>query len=212
MKLMNALLASLTLGLAIAPPTVAADLAEGKQFVRVQMPQPTEVAGKVEVIEFFWYGCSHCNDFEPLLKLWVKKLPADVHFKKVPAIFRPEWAVGARTFYTLEALNLLDKINDKVFNAIHKERINLNDEKVLFDWIGNQGVDRQKFQDMYKSFAIDGKVRRAGEMTQEYGFGGVPAMIVGGKYMPAPNVGSYQDLLRVVDGLIEKTRGELKKK
>ena len=210
MKLLKALLASLAISLTV--PVFAADLVEGKQFVRVQMPQPTEVAGKVEVLEFFWYGCPHCGDFEPLLKQWVKKLPADVHFKKVPAIFRPEWAAGARIFYTLEALNLLEKHNDAVFQAVLKERVNLFDEKVMLDWMAKQGIDRQKFQDMYKSFAIDGKVRKAGEMTQEYGFGGVPAVIVGGKYMPAPGVGSYQDMLRVIDGLIEKNRAELKKK
>lgn len=212
MKLLNALLAALACSLVIASPVQAADLVEGKQFTRVQMPQPTEVQGKVEVVEFFWYGCPHCGDFEPLLQQWVKKLPADVHFKKVPAIFRPEWAAGARIFYTLEALGQLEKLNDKVFHAVLKERINLNDDKILFDWVAKQGVDRQKFVDMYKSFAVDGRVRKAAEMTQEYGFGGVPAVIVGGKYMPAPGVGTYQDMLRVIDGLIEKNRAELKKK
>ena len=211
MKFVKVLLAALAIGISAAP-AIAQNLVEGKQFVRVQMPQPVEVAGKVEVLEFFWYGCPHCYDFEPLLKPWVKNLPADVHFKKVPAIFRPEWAAGARIFYTLDAMGLVDKHNDAVFVAVQKERINLFDERVLLDWVAKQGIDRQKFHDMYKSFGIDGKVRRAGEMTQEYGFGGVPAMVVGGKYMPAPGVGSYQDMLRVADGLIEKTRGELKKK
>ena len=211
MKLLHALFATLAIGFA-AVPAQAAPLAEGKHFVRVQMPQPTEVAGKVEVIEFFWYGCSHCGDFEPLLKQWLKKLPPDVHFKKVPAIFRPEWAAGARIFYTLEALDLLEKLNDKVFHAMLKERVNLNDERVLFDWVAKQGVDAKRFADMYKSFAIDGRVRKAGEMTQEYGFGGVPAVIVGGKYMPAPGVGTYQDMLNVIDALIEKNRAEIKKK
>lgn len=211
MKLFKTLLVALTLGLG-ATPLLAQALAEGKHFVRIQIPQPTEVAGKVEVIEFFWYGCSHCNDFEPLLKQWIKKQPADVHVRKVPAIFRPEWAVGARTFYALEELKLLDKLSDKVFHAIHRERINLNDEKTLFDWIGNHGVDRQKFQDMYKSFAVDGKVRKSMEMTQEYGFSGVPAVVVGGKYMPAPGLGGYPEMLRVIDGLIGKNRGEIKKK
>ena len=211
MKFVKVLLAAMAIGVSAAP-AIAQNLVEGKQFVRVQMPQPVEVAGKVEVLEFFWYGCPHCYDFEPLLKPWVKNLPADVHFKKVPAIFRPEWAAGARIFYTLDAMGLVDKHNDAVFVAVQKERINLFDERVLLDWVAKQGIDRQKFHDMYKSFGIDGKVRRAGEMTQEYGFGGVPAMVVGGKYMPAPGVGSYQDMLRVADGLIEKTRGELKKK
>lgn len=211
MKLLNSLLASLAIGLCAAQPALAAEPIEGKQFTRLQMPQPTETNGKVEVIEFFWYGCPHCSDFEPLLHSWVKKLPADVSFRKVPAIFRPEWAPGARIYYALEALGLTEKLNGAVFHAMIKERVNLNDEKVLFDWIAKQGVDRQKFIDMYKSFSVEGKVRQAAEMTQEYGFGGVPVLIVGGKYMPAPNVGTFPDMLRVVDGLIVKNRSEIKK-
>jgi thiol:disulfide interchange protein DsbA len=172
------------------------------------MPQPTEANNKVEVIEFFWYGCPHCSDFEPVLKPWVKSLPPDVSFKKVPAVFRDTWAPGARIYYTLEAMNLLDKLNDAVFNAMIKQRINLNDEKTLFDWVAKQGVDRQKFADMYKSFMVEAKVRKAIEMTQEYGFGGVPVLIVGGKYMPA-NAGSFKDMLSVTEGLIQKNRAEL---
>lgn len=193
-------------------PVAAQGLVEGKHFTRVQIPQPTESASKVEVIEFFWYGCPHCADFEPVLKAWVKKLPADVSFRKVPAVFSPTWGEGARLYYTLEAMGLLDKLHDAVFNAMVKQKMRLHEEKVLGDWIAGQGVDRKQFMDMYKSFSVDGKVKRAFEMTQEFGFGGVPVVIVGGKYMPAPNLGSYDDMLRVVDGLIEKNRAELKKK
>ncbi|MEW6165738.1 MAG: thiol:disulfide interchange protein DsbA/DsbL [Pseudomonadota bacterium] len=208
MKRMHSLLAALALGVLAALPAWATGPIEGKQFTRLQMPQPTESGGKVEVIEFFWYGCPHCGDFEPLLKSWVKKLPADVTFRKVPAIFRDSWAPGARIYYTLEAMGLLDKLSDAVFRAMLKEKVNLNDEKTLFDWIEKKGVDRQKFAAMYKSFGIDGKVRKAAEMTQEYGFGGVPALIVGGKYMPT-SAGTFGDMLRVVEGLIEKNRTEL---
>lgn len=211
MNLLKALLVPLTVLTFAAPAALAAPPLEGKQYTRLQMPQPTETAGKVEVIEFFWYGCPHCFDFEPLLQQWKKKLPADVTFRKVPAIFRDTWAPGARIYYTLEALGLLDKLNEAVFAAMIKQKINLNDEKTLFDWMAKQGVDRQKFADMYKSFSVDGKVRKAAEMTQEYGFGGVPVLIVGGKYMPAPNLGTFGDMLGVVDGLIAKNRDELKK-
>lgn len=211
MKLLNTLLAVIT-AITLSGAALAAAPQEGKHYSRLQMPQPTEAPGKVEVIEFFWYGCPHCFDFEPLLKSWTKKLPTDVSFKKVPAIFRDSWAPGARIYYTLEALNLLDKHHDAVFNAMIKQRVNLNDEKTLFDWVAKQGIDRQQFADMYKSFAVDGKVRRAAEMTQEYGFGGVPVLIVGGKYMPAPDLGTFGNMLEVVDGLIAKNRGEIKKK
>lgn len=211
MRALHTLLVTLALGIFAAQPALSAAPLEGKHFSRLQMPQPTEPAGKVEVIEFFWYGCPHCGDFEPVLKSWTKKLPADVAFRKVPAIFRDSWAPGARIYYTLEGMGLLEKLNDAVFHAMLREKINLNDEKVLFDWVAKKGVDRQKFADMYKSFAVDGKVRKAAEMTQEYGFGGVPVVIVGGKYMPAANLGTFGDMLRVVDGLIDMNRAELRK-
>lgn len=196
---------------AFQPLSAAAQLTEGRHYVRLQMPQPTEHADKVEVVEFFWYGCPACNDVEPLIKSWAKTLAPDVHFRKVPAIFRDSWVPGARIFYTIEAMGQ-PKLHDAVFQAIHKERVNLNDEKVLFDWVAKQGADRQKFAEIYKSFAIDAQVRRAAEMTSEYGIGGVPALVVGGKYMPAPKLGTWGDVLRVVDGLIEMNRAELKRK
>jgi protein dithiol oxidoreductase (disulfide-forming) len=190
----------------------AVEVTEGRQYERLQVPQPTENAGKVEVIEFFWYGCSHCADFDPLLNSWIKKLPADVSFRRVPAVFRDTWAPGARLYYTLEAMGLLDKLHGAVFNAIHKSRINLHsDEKATLDWIVRQGVDRQKFSDMYHSFSIAGKVKRATEMTQEYGFSGVPVLVIGGKYMPV-GAGSYGEMLQVADALIVKNRAEIHKK
>ncbi|MDP1651640.1 MAG: thiol:disulfide interchange protein DsbA/DsbL [Rhodocyclaceae bacterium] len=211
MKLLQTFLTLFAVAAFTISPAGAAELVEGKHFTLLQMQQPTEASGKVEVIEFFSYSCPHCSDFEPLLHAWVKKQPADVTFKKVPAIFRDNWAPGARIFYTLEAMDQLDRLHVAVFNAMIKEKVNLNDDKTLFDWVAKQGVDRQKFADIYKSFSIDGKVRRAIEMTQEYGFGGVPVLIVGGKYMPAPNLGTYGNMLQVVDALIVKNRAELKK-
>jgi thiol:disulfide interchange protein DsbA len=211
MKLLRALLTMLAAGIFVAQPLFAAEPVEGKQYTRLQTPQPTAQNGKVEVVEFFWYGCPHCADFEPMLQAWVKKLPADVSFKKVPAVFNEKWAQGARIYYTLEAMDLLGKLHVAVFDAMVKQRINLGDEKILLDWMAKQGVDTKKFVDMYKSFSVEGKVRQAVEMTQEYGFGGVPVVIVGGKYMPAPDIGSFPDMLRVVDGLIVKNRAEIKK-
>lgn len=212
MKLLKTILTALLFAMLAPLPALAQAQGpvEGKHYSRLQMPQPTEPAGKIEVIEFFWYGCPHCAEFDPLLKAWVKKLPADVSFRKVPAIFRDTWVPGARTFYALEALGQQERLNDAIFNAMIHQRTNLNDEKILLDWMEKQGVDRQKFLDVYKSFAVDGKVRKAAEMTQLYGFSGVPVLIVGGKYMPT-NVGTYPEMLQVVDGLIAKNRAEIKK-
>lgn len=192
-------------------PAFAAEPVEGRQYSRLQMPQPTEANGKVEVIEFFWFGCSHCGKLEPLLKTWVKQLPADVSFRKVPAILGDSWAPGARLYYTLEAMGLLDKLGDAVFDAMLNQRINLGNERILLDWIAAKGVDRQAFADTYKSFAVETRVRKAAEMTQEYGFSGVPAIIVGGKYSPGPELHSHADMLQMTDFLIAKNRAELKK-
>ncbi|MFN6961208.1 MAG: thiol:disulfide interchange protein DsbA/DsbL [Rhodocyclaceae bacterium] len=211
MKLVKLAIAALAVGAFILPPALAADPVEGRNYQRLQMPQPTEEAGKVEVIEFFWYGCPHCAKLEPLLKNWVKQLPADVGFRKVPAILSDKWAPGARLYYTLEAMNLLDKLNDAVFDAMINQRINLNDESVLLDWVTKKGIDRKAFADTYKSFSVEAKVRKAAEMTQEYGFSGVPALVVGGKYSPGPELQSYEHMLQVADFLIAKNRAELKK-
>lgn len=211
MKLFKAVLALAAIGTLALPPALAADPVEGRNFTRLQMPQPTEANGKVEVIEFFWYGCSHCGKLEPLLKSWVKQLPADVTFKKVPAILNDSWAPGARLYYTLEAMNLLDRLNDAAFDAMLNQRINLNNEGILLDWVAGKGVDRKAFADTYKSFTVETKVRKAAEMTQEYGFSGVPALVVGGKYSPGPELSSYGQMLQVTDFLIAKNRAELKK-
>jgi thiol:disulfide interchange protein DsbA len=210
MKFLKTLLAAMTVCVLTAP-VFAADPVEGKQFTRLQMPQPTEPNGKVEVIEFFWYGCSHCGKLEPLLKPWVKQLPADVTFRKVPAILGDTWAPGARLYYTLEAMNLLDKLNDAAFDAMLNQRINLGNERILLDWVASKGVDRQAFSDTYKSFSVETKVRKAIEMTQEYGFSGVPAIVVGGKYSPGPELHSHGEMLQVAEALIAKNRAELKK-
>jgi thiol:disulfide interchange protein DsbA len=210
MKFLYALLAAVTLSLLAATPALAADLIEGKQFARLPAPQPTEKNGKIEVVEFFSYGCPHCGDFEPILKPWVKALPADVSFRKVPVIFNDRSIPGARIYYTLEAMNLLDKLNDAVFNAVLRERVNLNDEKVLFDWVARQGVDRQKFADTYKSFAVETAVKRAADMTRGYAVEGVPVLVVGGKYKPI-NIKTFQEMLQFSDGLIAKVRTEPRK-
>lgn len=211
MKLLQTLLALLVVTVFAISSAGAAELAEGKQYTRLQMPQPTEANGKVEVIEFFWYGCSHCAKLEPLLKPWVKQLPADVSFRKVPAILGDSWAPGARLYYTLEAMGLLDKLNDAAFDAMVNQHINLGNERILLDWMANKGVDRQAFSDTYKSFSVEAKIRRAAEMTQEYGFSGVPALVVGGKYSPGPVLNSHDEMLQVAEALIAKNRAELKK-
>lgn len=211
MKLVKAVLAAVAVGALALQPVLAAAPVEGRQFTRLHTPQPTEAQGKVEVIKFFWYGCTHCGKLEPLVKPWLRQVPADVVFKRVPAILNDNWAPGARLYYTLEAMNLLDKLNDAVFDATLNQRINLNNEKILLDWVAGKGVDRKAFAATYRSFAVDARVRKAAEMTQEYGFSGVPTIVVGGKYSPGPQLASHAEILRMTDFLIARVRDEANK-
>lgn len=205
--------------LSLAGLAGAAELKEGQHYTTFNPPRPTESRDKIEVTEFFWYGCAHCFNFEPILGKWLKKLPPDVTFRRVPAVFPGKnggpgnWAPGAKLFYTLEAMGLLEKLHGEVFDAMHIDRLNLQDEKVLFDWMARKGVDRQKFTDTWNAFAIQGKVQRAQQLTLQYNLTGVPATVVEGKYMPASgSAGSHDEITTILDALIEKVRKERGKK
>lgn len=197
------------LALLVAMGALAGAVAAAPQEFRSLNPPIGSDAARIEVIEFFWYGCPHCDKLEPLMVAWVRKLPADVSFRRVPAIFpnSPKWTPGARLYYTLEALNLVDRLHGDVFNAIHVERKRLDDEKVLFEWIAGKGVDAKAFLAAWTSFGVQSRVRQALEVTQRAGLAGVPAIVVDGRYealMPQ-NLG---DLPGVADRLIERVRAE----
>ena len=181
----------------------------GKEFALVNPPQPVETGKKIEVLEIFWYGCPHCFDLEPLLNTWVKKLPGDVTFRRMPAVFRDNWIPMAKAYYTLEALGALEKSHANLFNAIHVQGLDPSNDNTLFDWAAKQGIDRKKFTDTYQSFSIQSKVMRAKQLTREYGINGVPALIVDGKYMTASSMtGGHEGLFTTVDYLIAKARKE----
>src|SRR3989338_454861 len=134
-----------TLGICLALGAGAVELKEGRDFREINPPLAPG-KDKIEVTEFFWYGCPHCFDFEPVLAGWQKKLPADVEFRRVPAIFpNDKWPPGARLYSTVEAMNLVDKLHGSAFNAIHVARQRLDNEQILFDWVAKQGVDARKF-------------------------------------------------------------------
>lgn len=177
-----------------------------KDFREIKPAQSTEPGTKVEVIEFFWYGCPHCFDLEPTLKKWLTKLPSDVTFKRVPAIFRQSWVPGAQTYYTLETMGELDRLHGKVFDAIHVERQPFNDIGAISAWMGKNGVDSKKFEDTAKSFAVSGKVQRAQQMSAAYQLTGVPALVVDGKYIALGN--TFDGMLTNLDALIDKARAE----
>jgi thiol:disulfide interchange protein DsbA len=194
----------------LAAMAVAADLEEGKDYRRLAKPQPTETGKKVEVIEFFSFSCPHCKDMEPILSAWIKKLPADVQLRRIPAQFSPPWVGTAKVWYTLEALNE-ERLVPAVFTAIHSQNLRLDQDKVFFDWIATQGVDREKVEDMYNSFAVNGKVARAKSLVQTYGVQSVPVFVVDGKYTTETSVGKrHEDIPGLLDKLIDKARAEHK--
>lgn len=186
----------------------------GKDYVLLSQPLPQDAADKIEVAEFFWYGCPHCHDLEPLLAKWSKTLAKDVQFVRIPAIFRDDWVIGAKLFYALEAIGQLANMHAEVFQAIHGGGgVSPKDEKALFDLLARKGVDRAKLTEAYNSFAVQSKVKRAEQLTRQSKISGVPSMIVDGRYMTSGSMtGSHESMLAAVDQLIDKARGERRKK
>jgi thiol:disulfide interchange protein DsbA len=177
------------------------------QYGELNPPQPTESKGKIEVIEFFWYGCPHCYSLEPYIETWLKKLPPDVEFRRVPAVFNTRWAHDATIFYTLEALGVLDKLHRPLFDAIHKSSLRTDNEAALSEWLQKNGVEPKKFTDAMKSFGVQSKLRRATQQTVAYKIDGTPAMAVAGRYTVSAEQGrTQQGMLQVVDGLVAMAR------
>lgn len=201
------------LALNLAAPAQAAQITLGKDYVEVKPPQPTDSAGKIEVLEFFWYGCPHCNNLQPSLEAWVKRKPADVEFKHVPAVFQDSWVPLTRAYYTIEAMGLLDKLHQEMFAALHKQRVNLKDANAIFDWAASKGVDRKKFADTYNSFGVNGRTQRSIELTRKFDIPGTPALVINGKFITAPSMTlkadksvDYDRFFEVVDALIAEQR------
>jgi protein dithiol oxidoreductase (disulfide-forming) len=159
-----------------------------KEYKLITPPQRTENPKKIEVIEFFSYACPHCADFEAPLQDWLKRKPKDVDYRAVPVVFRDSWKPLAKLYYTLETMSLLDKYHDKVFDAIHKDGQQLFDDDAIVKWAGQQGIDADKFAQVYNSFGIDAKVQRAMAMGRAYGVQFTPSLAVNGKYYTGPSM------------------------
>jgi len=197
--------------LALATGAMSAQ-APGKDFELLKPAQPTETGNKVEVIEFFSYTCPHCQSLQASLGNWLKRKPADVEFRRVPAVFQDAWLPFARLYYTLDAMGLVDKLHHDVFTAVQTQKIRLQDPKALFDWVSAKGVDRQKFTDTYNSFAVQSLTKRAVETTRRYNVPFTPALVIDGRYLTGPSMTStgstpdYDRFFKVVDGLIATAR------
>lgn len=193
----------------IAGGAGAQELQEGRQYVRIKNPVPVEKGSKIEVVEFFSYGCPHCADLEPEIQGWLKTMPADVVFIRYPVMFQERWVTLAKIYYTLEALGVDQKLSPEVFAAIHRDHVNLTSEKAFFDWAAGKGLDRKKVEDVYNSFAIAGKMNKAKSEAQKFNIQSVPTVIVDGKFVTAPDkVGTHAALPPAINQLIAKARAE----
>jgi len=192
-------------GLLLTTPVQAAPTAD-KEYQVLKAPQPVP-AGKIEVTEFFWYGCPHCFDFEPDLEAWVKKQGKDVVFKRVPVAFRDDLLPHTKIFYTLEALGKLDAMHAKVFNAIHVERKRLLDANEIADFMAKNGIDRKAWLDAYNSFSVTTNSQRANKIADAYKVDGVPTLVVQGKYVTSPSIaGDKTTAIQTMDYLVTAVR------
>ncbi len=186
---------------------------KGTHYVELSPPQPTESTGKIEVIEFFWYGCPHCYALEPLIDTWMKKLPNDAVFNRVPAIFNEQWGVAARVYYALDAIGEETRVRAALFDAIHKENLRITSESALEEWLGKKGVSVEKYKAAYRSFGVESRYRRAAQMTQSYKIDGVPTFAVQGRFVISATAnGEPRQLLSVTDYLIGEARRSMARK
>ena len=204
---MNPLRRTLVASLMLSPLSAFAH-GSGQEFNVLQPAQPTETSGKLEVVEFFWYGCPHCYKFEPLLERWVPKLPADVQFRRVPAILNDRWAHDAGVYYTFEAMGLTGKLHRPFFDAVHVDRLRSDDSKALAQWLGKNGVDPTRFEQTLKSFGVQVRVRRAAQLSVSYKLEGVPTLAVHGRYTIEAERG-FEAMLQTAEKLISETRKSL---
>ena len=212
---------ALSLALILASSIAAAQVVAGKDYRLVTPPQPTDSGKKVELIEFFFYGCPGCNLLQPRLRNWLKKKPADVEFRRVPALFPDRvssWWPLTKVYYALDAMGVVEKVHYELFAAIHDQksldpRSVGKDSKVLFDWIAKQGVERQKFADTYHSFGVQNLMQRAIDLSRNYDIPGTPTLVVDGRYLTTlsmtmnPNeTVNFERFFRVLDELIVLAR------
>ena len=176
-------------------------------YVTISPPQPTQTGDKIEVLEIFWYGCPHCYDFEPFIKDWLANKPDDVEFRRMPGIFNKNWIPHGKAYYTAEKLGVIDKIHTPLFDALHKEKQRIYDDKSLKKFFVSQGIDKGEFSKIYTSEETNTKVKQAYLMGQRYKVTGVPAVIVNGKYMVSGSTaGSFPNVLKIIDQLVDKER------
>jgi len=183
---------------------------EGKDYLSVS--QPTRSGDKIEVLEFFWYGCPHCYHFEPHIKKWLKTKKDNIEFVKIPAVFHKSWKVHARTFYALKEMGIEEIMSPKIFSMIHEKRKRIDTLKTITAYLEKQKVNKEKFLEAYNSFSVETSLRKAIKRLSDYDVKGVPAVVVNGKYYLTGTIsGTYEKLIETVDYLIKKEEAAMKK-
>ena len=187
-----------------------------KEYTLIEPAQPPLEGSngkRVEVIEFFYYGCPHCYNLQPSLKSWLKTAPKDIEYRRMPTVFRESWIPLTRAYYALEAVGALEKVHDDVFDAVHKQNVNFTDKNILVEWAARRGVDPKKLGEAYDSFAVKTKTQRSIQLTRAYGITGTPSIVVGGRYLTGPSMTmnadnsiNYQRFNEVLTGLVEMAR------
>ncbi|MSQ80389.1 MAG: thiol:disulfide interchange protein DsbA/DsbL [Candidatus Methylopumilus sp.] len=203
----------LTLLMFLSFPIFAAEPQMGTNFEKTVQVIPTDNKNKIEVMELFWYGCIHCYQIDPILNEWVKKLPKDVYFKRVPAIPRPEWAHMAKAFYAMDTLGVSEKLHTAIYDAVHKEKtLNPADEKAILEWVTlKSGLDRKKVDDAFNSFSINATLNKAAQIFRTTGATGVPSLVIDGKYITSSTMaGGNNEALKLADDIIANIRKDKK--
>lgn len=188
---------------AISGSTMAANFVAGKDYSVVANPGKVDVPGKIEVREFFWYGCGHCFTLEPYMQAWLRKLPKDVNFVRTPAAMNPVWEMNARGYYVSEALGVRKKTHLPLFHAIHDKGQQIFDQQSQAKFFVKYGVPEAKFNSMFNSFAITSKISQAKQLARQYQLTGVPAVVVNGKYIVQGDNGK---VIQVVNYLVDQER------
>ncbi|MDH1265753.1 MULTISPECIES: thiol:disulfide interchange protein DsbA/DsbL [unclassified Pseudomonas] len=202
--ILSAVLASASLfGMAAHADTIEA----GKQYVELSNPVPVSKPGQIEVVELFWYGCPHCYQFESTINPWAEKLPKDVNFVRIPALFGGVWNAHGQMFITLESMKVEHKVHSAVFDAIHRQGKKLATPDEMGNFLATQGIDYDAFIKAYNSFGVKSQMEKAKKLAMAYQITGVPVMIVNGKYrFDIGSSGGPQQALEVADFLIQKER------
>jgi thiol:disulfide interchange protein DsbA len=203
--------ASLLIGcLWIAGGAVAKNFEEGVQYVPIEPQPPLGEGDVVEVVEFFWYGCPHCRDFEPAVTKWSSGLPDNIKFSQVPVMFGGPADLHAQVYYALEGMGELDRMHEKLFHAMHVEKSKLKTRDEVDAFLEKNGVDMAVFREAMNSFAVAAKVNRARALMRRYGVRGVPALVVDGRYRSGTGFRSYEEMTEVADYVVDKVLSQRK--